>query len=553
MTNNETMTASEAGKTSISSLMLRPSFVARISSCISSPLSLLCAYSIFLFFVGLGERDLLSSHEARAAQDAQMIVSDGCWGLPRLFDGHLEMQKPPLYYWLVALFGHLFNGHVDAWAVRLPAALSALGCVIFLYYLGRKNGRPLAGFVAALVLASCLHFTWLARVGRIDMPLTLAVTVAVGCFYRALSRLCGNGPHSESPRNCARGPRRADHQRRGWLWCLVGYVSVAAGILLKGPIALALVGVIVGAYLAAGRAGRGESQSRLDATSILRSLWWGVPLVMLLAAPWFIWANYETNNQVWEVFFYYHNIERGLGGSETLASHPVWFYLPRVLIDLLPWSLGLVPAGWYLLKYVGWRFDPLARFGAVWFVAVFALLSLMSFKRADYLLPAYPGAALFLGCVGEYWLGRRRPFTAPRPRLAGFLFAALLATYALGWGVYNLWIVPSQEQGWPYRQLARAIRAATDKPVIFFRAESHVLAFHVGRPLDTILEWENLDIWASQPTPIYFVMPPDCARDWPSHLAKGRLEEVFRTSDQPWGKRERPLVVMRSYGDCIKR
>ncbi len=123
----------------------------------------------------------------------------------------------------------------------------------------------------------------------------------------------------------------------------------------------------------------------------------------------------------------------------------------------------------------------------------------------------------------------------------------VLTAYSLGWGLYNFWVVPRQEADWPYYQLARDIRAHTDKPVIFFRAETHVLAFHVGRPLDTILEWENLDVWASQPFPVYFVMPPDCAHDWPRHLAKGKLEEVFRTSDHAWGKQERPLVVLRSY------
>src|SRR5436305_14462521 len=104
-------------------------------------LGLLLVYCGFLFFVGLGDRDLLSSHEARAAQNGQMIISDGCWGLPRLFDQHLEMQKPPLYYWLVALFGHLLGGQVNSWAVRLPAGSSALACVLFLYYVGRKCGR----------------------------------------------------------------------------------------------------------------------------------------------------------------------------------------------------------------------------------------------------------------------------------------------------------------------------------------------------------------------------------------------------------------------------
>jgi len=60
---------------------------------------------------------------------------------------------------------------------------------------------------------------------------------------------------------------------------------------------------------------------------------------------------------------------------------------------------------------------------------------------------------------------------------------AILVGYALVWGIYNAWIVPRQEQGWPYQKLARDIRSRTHMPVIFFRAESHVLA-----TVDAVLE-----------------------------------------------------------------
>src|ERR1700733_11865951 len=82
----------------------------------------LCVLCFVLFFFHLGDRDLSSSHEARAGQDAQSMLSSGEWDLPRLFDGQVEMQKPPLYYWLVALFGALNGGVVDGWCVRLPSA-----------------------------------------------------------------------------------------------------------------------------------------------------------------------------------------------------------------------------------------------------------------------------------------------------------------------------------------------------------------------------------------------------------------------------------------------
>src|SRR5437660_2380737 len=136
-----------------------------------------------LFFYRLADRDLWSSHEARAGMDAQAVLDGGLGVLPCLFDDRLELQKPPLYYWLVAGIAWLRGGAVDAWAVRLPSALSALGCVLLLALgLARVRGRPLAGLQAALVLASAVHFTWLARIGRIDMPLTLTVTVAAGAL-----------------------------------------------------------------------------------------------------------------------------------------------------------------------------------------------------------------------------------------------------------------------------------------------------------------------------------------------------------------------------------
>ena len=63
-----------------------------------------------LFFHRLADRDLWSSHEARAGMDATTMLDDGAWGLPQLFSGEPELQKPPLYYWLVAVIAMLRGG-----------------------------------------------------------------------------------------------------------------------------------------------------------------------------------------------------------------------------------------------------------------------------------------------------------------------------------------------------------------------------------------------------------------------------------------------------------
>src|SRR5262245_5653207 len=146
-------------------------------------LAALLAAAVGLFFWRLGERDLWSSHEARAAMNAASVLEDG-QALPRLHDGRPETQKPPLYYWLAAAFSWV-RGGVDEAGVRLPSALAALAVVGLLCVTGFVLRRPTEGLAAALILASGIHFPWLARIARIDVPLTLTVAAAALAFFFA--------------------------------------------------------------------------------------------------------------------------------------------------------------------------------------------------------------------------------------------------------------------------------------------------------------------------------------------------------------------------------
>jgi 4-amino-4-deoxy-L-arabinose transferase-like glycosyltransferase len=493
-------------------------------------LGALCVFvvSSFLFFYRLADRDLWSSHEARAAQDAQTILDDGRWGLPRLFHGEIELQKPPLYYWTVAALSWC-RGGVDAWTVRLPAALSALACVLCLCGFGQIQGRPLAGLLAAVVLATAQHFTWLARVGRIDMPLTLTVTVAVlGCRLA----LTGSG----------RWP------------LLPSYLALAAGALLKGPIAVVLPVAVIGVHLLVEREvtpWRWRQWLRLGSRL---GLWWGVPLTAALALPWFLWANAQTQGELFRVFFWHHNVERGFDGAGGLKEHPWWFYGPQFAFDFLPWSPLLPVAGWLLRRHGGWRQDTEARFGAVWLLTILVVLSCARFKRADYLLPAFPEAALFLGCAAERWLRERQLLRAPCFVLSPVraIAAAVLLVIMASWWVHLDIRLPAQEPHRDYRRFATEIRRRSPAPqhVLLFWTESHPLAFHLGRPLDILIEWDDLDAWAARPETTYVVMPPEVARRWPEFLAHGRLEPVLSNTELAGGTHEKPLLLLRTVSNA---
>jgi 4-amino-4-deoxy-L-arabinose transferase-like glycosyltransferase len=480
---------------------------------------LLILLASFLFFYRLDDRDLWSSHEARAAQDAQTVLEDGQWGLPRLFDRkYVELQKPPLYYWLVAGIAGLKGGLVNEWAVRLPSALAALGCILLLFYFGIHLGRLTAALAAALFLATAVHFTWLARIGRIDIPLTFAISFALVCLYFSRTK-------------------------NSWCWLLAAYCSLSAAVLLKGPIGLVLPGVaITGWLLLEGELPRPWRPRSWLALAHRFGLWWGIPLVMLIAGPWFIWAASQTNGAL-EKSLWYHNVVRAIGGTDGMRARPPLFYIPRLAVDFFPWSLLLPFAFWYMMRCKLWRLDSEARFGLVWLISMMAVLSCVGFKRADYLLPAYPGAAIFLGCVVERWLQ-----TVRHPaRLAG-AFGMVVVFCLIGWWIHLTWILPKGEKEREDRTFAAAIRryAPPPDPVIFFRVEEHALAFHVGRPLDTLLEWENLDFWVGQPRPFYVVMDAKCAQEWPDHLQSGLLQPVIGNVELAGGKHEHPLLLFRT-------
>lgn len=480
----------------------------------------LLAFCIALFGYRLAARDLWSSHEGRAAQDAQSLLDQGFWNLPRLFDKRIDLQKPPLYYWLIAAASYLNGGQVDAFSVRLPSFLAALAGVMALVGFGVAIGRPVAGLLAAFVLATAVHFTSLARTGRIDMPLALTVGMAVGGFYLGM----------------ARGPARGV-----WHWFLIAYIAMAAGVLLKGPIGAVLPLAVVAVWLGTERRLPWPWQTqRIGPLLISTRAWWGLPLVLVIVLPWYVWANRETNGTLLTTFFWRHHVERALGGADGMRARPWYLYGPYLFGYFLPWSL-LLP---FAVVYAWRQRDREARFGLVCLATIVGVLSLARFKRADYLAPAYPGAALAIGCLLEDRLKRGIHVRRTRAGLAAVALACLV-----GWFGYIEFWLPRIEPAREHRRFAAEIRKLVPSPelVLFFRAEAHALAFHLGPELDTFLEWENLDIWAGRPGTHYIIMPENCAREWESHVTSGRLVEVMRCTDFDGAThRERPLVLMRT-------
>jgi 4-amino-4-deoxy-L-arabinose transferase-like glycosyltransferase len=441
-----------------------------------------------LLFLQLGNHDLWASHEARAAQDAQYFLDTHHWGLLRLVDGTPEYQKPPLFYWLVAGVAALRGGQVDDVAVRLPAAVAGWLTVAAIMAFLLNRGRPRAAWIAGLALTTTHHFVSISRTGRIDVPLTCALTLAI--LFAMDSRPWASG------------------------------LCLAAALMLKGP-----VGVVMAIAVVLAGSARFFDASRTMARA-------GI-VCLLMGLPWFVAVGFETDWEFWREFFWHHNLQRAAGSASDLATHPIWFYPLRGMIDGLPWSLALPAVLWTIRKR--WRGDAELRLGIRWLVVVTGLLSLSQFKRADYLLPAYPAAAIIFGCCAE------------RVKLQYYHAIALGLTLAANIG-YQFVVIPHEDVVHEKRSAAAIVRRHVEpgQQIIFFRVEDHLLAWRLDKPIATVREWENLDIWVSRLDPGYILMPSDETAGLPKQLHNGTLQEVERLEDRTDRQHPRTWVLMRS-------
>ena len=319
-----------------------------------------------LFAWHVGQRGLWSAHEGRAAQNAQLMLETGNWLTPTLFTGDPDQQKPPLYYWLVAGCSALLGGEVTGLTVRLPATIAAMLGMLVIVGAGRKMWNWETGILAGVVLATTTRYAWLARVGRIDMVLSVVCMAALYCFWRDRIDSGTNG------------------RKLSWSF----YVLLGIGGLLKGPVAFLLVLLPVFAYL---------WLTKQALFPLVQKDWrqtWadcrlarGLTLTLVIVVPWYAYAIWTSEGIYFWRFFIYHNVVRALGTNEALKSGPIWFYLPRVLVDTFPWSLllpGMLVTLWQQRRDFQPSGDKRAQtylFLLLWFGVQFVFLSLVSFKR----------------------------------------------------------------------------------------------------------------------------------------------------------------------------
>jgi 4-amino-4-deoxy-L-arabinose transferase-like glycosyltransferase len=311
-----------------------------------------------LFCWNLWGYDLWAPDEPYFGEGAREMLVDGHWLVPHV-DGAVTTDKPPLFFWLVALMSMPF-GRIHEWSARLPSLLAALAVLALTMRLARSWWDERTAAVTGWVLMSTLLFWRQARSAQIDAVLCFFIVAALWAFARFRAG-------------------EMDGRYAGWIF----WAAIALGTLAKGPIALLLPLLIALATLGVDRNLRRWREFAPVSGPLLFILMTGTWAALTLIEP----SGYSVFGALQR-----HFLERAMHGLDHVQ--PPWYYLESMPVSLLPWT-GPAIAGLVL----AWRRrqDARLRFLFVWVVTVIAVFSISTEKRDLYVLPALPALALLSG------------------------------------------------------------------------------------------------------------------------------------------------------------
>ncbi len=349
---------------------------------------------------------LWAPDEPYFGEGAREMVAEGHWLVPHVLR-RVTTDKPPLFFWLVALA--FLPAGPGPLAARLPSILAGLGCVALVVHLGRRFDSERTGLLAGVILAT----SWLSwdkfRTAQIDGVLCLLVLATVAVLE-------------------AWGAGRLPGRRAG----LAAWTLAALATLAKGPVGLLLpLGILV-TWLAV----RGELRRLRELAPVAGplvylaiTLGWAVPATLFSGGEYSFVEALRT-----------HFVERAAHGMHH--PQPAWYYLAVTPVQLLPWT-GLAVAG----AVLAWRERgrPGRLLLLAWAGFVPLLFTLSREKRDLYVLPAFPAFALLAALAAGSCLARERACPGEGRRLTRWALGIPLGILVLA----GLLLVPAVSRRFP--------------------------------------------------------------------------------------------------------
>ncbi len=258
---------------------------------------------IFLFFFRLDYNTLTSWDEAWYASISRAMVQSGDFFLMK-WNGIPYYDHPPMGFWLMALSYKIFG--ISELSTRLPSAILGVSSSVFIFLTAKRlTGEKNIGFVASLIMGTCVWYVIRVRSGNLDGDFIFFYITTI--YFALLSR---------------------EHIA----WLPVTMICFASLLLTKTLIGISAIPLLM--YLIFNQL-----------IYIKRNFWYfivGIVVFIAVLLPWY-YVNYKT----YPDFIVHHFFQIG-ARSKTFASYfnlhpeqPLFYIHMGVRKWYYPWLLSL--------------------------------------------------------------------------------------------------------------------------------------------------------------------------------------------------------------------
>lgn len=284
--------------------------------------------------------------------------------------GNDYLDKPPLLFWLSSLSMGLFG--LNNFAYKLPSVLILILGIYSTFRLGSRMWNREVGLKAALLLACTNAFFLVSNDVRTDGMLSGLVIFTVWQLYEFL-------------------------QDKRWQAFLLAALGAGLAMLTKGPVAIGIVGLGLGAHLILKKQWK----------EIFHLRWILFLLIVLLILSPMLWGLYQQfdlhpEKEVYGlqgpsgILFYFYTQSFGrLTGDIYWNNHTgPFFFLGSMMWDYQPIALVFLIALFH--RITGWiQGDKPKEYLSMFAVILpFVALSMSKYKLPHYIFPLLPFAVL---------------------------------------------------------------------------------------------------------------------------------------------------------------
>ena len=337
-------------------------------------ISLIIAFAL-IRLISLALYPLYDTTEARYGEMARIMVETQNWLTPQFTYDVPFWGKPPMHTWFSALSFQAFG--ISEFSARLPHLLMALLTTGIVFCFSKRFLNEKTALFSSIILISSIGFIIAGGMVMTDALLTFSVTLAMVSFWH--------------------------NYQKSSLYGLVFFVALSLGMLIKGPVAVVIIGIALVTWSLINRC----------FFAAITSLPWlsGLLVFSILTFPWYILAEMATPGFL-EYFLWGEHVLRFLepgwqgdlyGSAHDEIKGTIWLF---AIAMAFPWSfiaLAIIAKHLfttYLTKTSHVQLSSpekaLSSYLTAWLLAPMILFTFAGNILPAYVLPAIPAFAIWL-------------------------------------------------------------------------------------------------------------------------------------------------------------